>query len=102
MRICVHKLTGRLREAQSDATPGTLLANVVSCGDNPDDFEERDATQEEFAALLEATRPPPIDLSDVENVERALKALGLVVAAWNGKTRDQLRAAFKQAWDSLG
>jgi len=44
---------------------------------------------------------PPIDFSDVENVEKALKALGLVVAAWNGKTRVELRAAFKTAWDSL-
>lgn len=44
---------------------------------------------------------PPIDFSDVENVEKALKALGMVAAAWNGKTRQQLRDAFKQAWDSL-
>jgi hypothetical protein len=45
--------------------------------------------------------PAPIDFSDVDNVEKALKALGLVVAAWNGKTPAQLKAAFKAAWDSL-
>jgi hypothetical protein len=45
--------------------------------------------------------PAPIDFSDVDNVEKALKALGLVVAAWNGKTPAQLKAAFKTAWDSL-
>ena len=45
--------------------------------------------------------PPPIDFSNVDNVEKALKALGLVCAAWNGKTPAQLKAAFKTAWDSL-
>ena len=41
--------------------------------------------------------PTPIDFSDVDNVEKALKALSLVVAAWNGKTPAQLKAAFKTA-----
>jgi len=45
--------------------------------------------------------PTPIDFSDVDSAEKALKALGLVVAAWNGKTPAQLKAAFKAAWDSL-
>lgn len=45
--------------------------------------------------------PAPIDFSDVDNVEKALKALGLVVAQWNGKTPAQLKTAFKAAWDSL-
>lgn len=44
---------------------------------------------------------PPIDFSNVDNVEKALKALGLVIAAWNGKTPAQLKDAFKTAWDSL-
>lgn len=44
---------------------------------------------------------PPIDFSNVDKVEKALKALGLVVAAWNSKTPAQLKAAFKTAWDSL-
>lgn len=101
MRVCLHKLTQRLREAQSDATPGTLLANVAAAGDNPDDFEERNADAAEFAALLEATKPPPIDLSDPDNHEKAIKALGLVMAQWSGKTIPQLKAAFKTAWDSL-
>ena len=43
----------------------------------------------------------PIDFSDVDNVEKSLKALGLVVATWNGKTPAQLKTAFKAAWDSL-
>lgn len=45
--------------------------------------------------------PPPIDLSDVDNLEKAVKALGLVVAQWNGKTVPQLKSAFKAAWESL-
>lgn len=45
--------------------------------------------------------PPPIDLSDVDNLERALKALGLVTATWTSHTPAQLKAAFKTAWDSL-
>ena len=60
-------------------------------------------TPEEEAAVLAraALQPPPIDFADVDNVEKALKALGLVCAAWNGKTPAQLKAAFKTAWDSL-
>lgn len=45
--------------------------------------------------------PAPIDPSDADNLERAVKALGLVCATWAGKTPAQLKAAFKQAWDSL-
>ena len=44
---------------------------------------------------------PPIDISNVDNIEKALKALGLVCAAWNDKTPAQLKAAFKTAWDAL-
>jgi hypothetical protein len=59
MRVCIHKLTQRLREAQSDARPGTLLANVAAAGEDPAQYEERDATPAEYAALLEAAKPPP-------------------------------------------
>lgn len=44
---------------------------------------------------------PPIDLSNVDNIEKSLKALGLVMASWNGKTPAQLKTAFKTAWESL-
>lgn len=62
-----------------------------------------DLTPEEEADALARTaaQSPPIDFSDVDNVEKALKALGLVCAAWNGKTPAQLKTAFKTAWDSL-
>lgn len=62
-----------------------------------------DLTPEEEADALARTaaQPPPIDQSDIDNLQKALKALGLVCAAWNGKTVPQLKAAFKTAWDSL-
>ena len=48
-----------------------------------------------------ADRPAPVDLADVDNVEKALKALGLVVATWTNHSPAQLKAAFRQAWNSL-
>ena len=49
--------------------------------------------------------PKPVeqmpDLSDSDNLDKAFKAVMLVVAAWSGKTPAQARAAFKAAWDSL-
>jgi hypothetical protein len=54
MKICIHKSTGRLFEAQSDATPGTLLANVAAAGLDPADYEERDADAGEVSALVAA------------------------------------------------
>jgi len=53
--------------------------------------------------VIEPEDPPPapIDLSDFDNVEKAIKAMGLVIAQFANKTPAQVRAAFKQAWDSL-
>ena len=53
---------------------------------------------------VDAADPPPapIDLSDPDNQERALRAIMLVMAAGNGKTIPQAKAAFKAAGDSLG
>ena len=45
--------------------------------------------------------PVPLDQSDLDMIEKQIKALALVVMAWNGKTKPQLKAAFKTAWDSL-
>ena len=44
---------------------------------------------------------PPVDQADINNLERAVKALGLVTATWAGKTPAQLKAAFRTAWESL-
>lgn len=45
--------------------------------------------------------PTPIDQSDIDNIEKQIKALALVTAQWNGKTVAQLKVAFKAAWDNL-
>lgn len=56
-------------------------------------------------APIDPTPPPPvvlpIDKSDLDNIEKAIKAALLVCAAWNGKTPGQAKAAFKAAWDAL-
>ena len=44
---------------------------------------------------------PPIDFSDVSNLENGLKALALCVAQIGGLTVPQLKTLFKQKWDSL-
>lgn len=44
---------------------------------------------------------PPIDLSDLNNIEKGLKALALCVAQLNGITDQQLRTLFKQKWGTL-
>jgi hypothetical protein len=45
--------------------------------------------------------PIPIDLSDVDNLEKALKALALCIAQVGGLTNPQMKALFKSKWDSL-
>jgi len=45
--------------------------------------------------------PAPIDLSDFDNVEKAIKAMGLVIAQFANKTPAEVKAAFKAKWDSL-
>lgn len=59
MRICVIKATGRLIEMQSEARPGTLIANAVALGFSAHDIEERDASQPEFDLLIAAANEAP-------------------------------------------
>lgn len=51
----------------------------------------------------EAEDPPPApaDLSDVDNLEKAIKAAVLAAAIMSGKTVAEARAAFRQAWNAL-
>lgn len=42
-----------------------------------------------------------IDLSNVDNLNKTLKALALCVAQVGGLTVPQLKALFKQKWDAL-
>lgn len=44
---------------------------------------------------------PPLDRSDINNLEKSLKALALCVAQVGGLTVPQMKAIFKQKWDAL-
>jgi len=51
-RVIINKATGRIGEFQSDATEGTLLKNISDNGGDPNDFEERVVTREEYSGLF--------------------------------------------------
>jgi len=61
--------------------------------------EELPDTHPDVVAFL--APKPPIDFSDVNNIEKGLKALALCVAQIGGLTVPQLKTLFKQKWDSL-
>lgn len=48
-----------------------------------------------------APPPPPIDLSNADNLEKALKAVLLAAAGMTGKTPAQAKSAFLTAWQAL-
>jgi len=62
MRVCVDK-QGKLIEAQGGgSTPehlDTLLQNAISAGYKVKDIEVKFVTDQEFAAIVEASRPTP-------------------------------------------
>ena len=45
--------------------------------------------------------PTPIDLSDVDNLEKSIKTLALCIAQVGGLTVPQMKALFKSKWESL-
>jgi hypothetical protein len=53
------------------------------------------------APLSADPAPSPVDLSNVDNLERAFKALALCVAQVGGLTPAQMKAMFKQKYDAL-
>ena len=60
--------------------------------------------QEETDLLAEwaAVVPPvPVDGSDINQLQKEIKALALCVAQIGGLTVPQLKTLFKQKWDSL-
>lgn len=58
MIIATQVSTGLLLEMQSDATPGTLIANAVLAGYDEKDVVESEVTPEQYAALLPAIPDP--------------------------------------------
>jgi hypothetical protein len=55
MRICILKTSGKLLEAQSLATEGTLIRNALNAGYTFDQVEERVITDAEFEAMLDSS-----------------------------------------------
>ena len=45
--------------------------------------------------------PLPIDFSNFDNNDKGVKAMALVMAQLNGTPLAQIKALFKQKWDSL-
>ena len=45
--------------------------------------------------------PAPIDLSNVDNLEKSIKTLALCIAQVGGLTVPQIKALFKSKWESL-
>ena len=62
-------------------------------------IEEVSATHPDVVAFL--APKPTIDFSNVDNIEKSLKALALCVAQVGGLTVPQMKTLFKQKWDSL-
>jgi hypothetical protein len=64
-----------------------------------DGQEELPDTDSDVVAFL--APKPALDLSNVDNLEKGLKALALCVAQIGGLTGSQMRTLFKQHWDAL-
>ena len=60
MRVCINKATGKLIEAQSgdNAEYGALVSNAMIAGYAEGDVEEKVVSPVDYAALLEAAKPP--------------------------------------------
>ena len=102
MKVCIRKSTGKLIESQSgDADLNVMIQNAVNAGIPADDVEAKDATPDEYRALLGALKPPPLDESNLDNGQKHIKAAVLAAALLSGKTVPQAKTAFKQAWDAL-
>lgn len=110
MFVCVRKSDGRLLEAQSDASPGTLVSNAVLAGYLANDVEEKTVTDSEYTSLLLALRPSQDEraaayvdsfdhlqfevMFDMENRMRTREGSAQI-------TRTQYRAALVNRWKTL-
>lgn len=70
--------------------------------DVPDDTTERD-TFENGAVVkhVPPVEPAPIDQSDIDNLEKQMKALALCIAQVGGLTVPQMKTLFKNKMDLL-
>lgn len=67
MLICIEKKSGKLIEAQSDATVGTLIKNAINAGYTVDQIEEKSVSSSDFATLL---RTPEVIAREQEVVAK--------------------------------
>ena len=56
MRVCIHTATGRMLEAQSFATPGTLISNMAQFYPEAE-LHEEEWTQEQVDMAMFAQNP---------------------------------------------
>lgn len=77
---------------------GVWTSKQPSDADHPN-IEELPETHPDVVAFF--APKPPIDFSNVDNLEKGLKALALCVAQIGGLTVPQLKTMFKNKWDSL-
>lgn len=62
--------------------------------------ETLDSTTAEVAAFFLPLSVPP-DMSNIDNLPKAIRAIGLMIANFTGKTPAQVKAAFLTAYNSL-
>ena len=85
--------TGVRRLADEACIPPTM--------DNRDWVEYQQWLADGNTPLPADPAPVPIDFSNMDNIDKGMKALALCVAEGDGLTPAQIRARFKQKWDSL-
>lgn len=89
-RVCTEKGTGKLIEYQSDATEGTLISNAVNAGYKANTVEEKEVTDEEWAALRETHITGPARQHRMDDVnERTRKREA--IRARLGLTDDEMQ-----------
>lgn len=87
-----------------------LKVGVLRLDDNaniPPSLDNRDWVEyQKWLALGNTPQPvdpdpTPIDFSNVDNIEKGLKALALCIAQVGGLSVPQMKVMFKAKWDSL-
>lgn len=75
MRVCIKKADGKLIEMQSHATAGTLIQNAINTGYAEADIEEKEVTQAEYKAILDAIPKEPQPKSQIEILQETIDML---------------------------
>ncbi len=83
---------------------------TVRQADDADHPRQEEVADDDPELLVFLTPPPPIDLSDIDNLQKTLKAVGLlfndycnalVAGTHTTKTNADLKADFAAKWNSL-